>query len=74
MRRESSPPRSSLAAAVRIAARQIIWTGIGIVGDSISDDMPVLAIPDRASALNLAEILAATRGLLFCARRWFLAT
>jgi phospholipase/lecithinase/hemolysin len=39
-------------------------TGIGIIGDSISDEYRFYA-PDRATARNWVEILAATRGLPF---------
>src|SRR5262249_54233182 len=37
-------------------------TGIGVIGDSISDEYRFYA-PDRARARNWVEILAATRGL-----------
>jgi hypothetical protein len=45
-------------------ARSSILDGVGVIGDSISDEYRYYA-PDRASARNWVEILAETRGFSF---------
>ncbi len=58
------PPREHRPHFSHPVARSKAITGIGVIGDSISDEYRFYA-PDRVSARNWVEILAATRELPF---------
>ena len=67
------PPLARSATILSCTSRQALLhsdmsdliEGIGVIGDSISDEYRFYA-PDRATARNWVEILASSRGLYFC--------
>lgn len=63
-RRATSGPQEPHPQPAHSLARLEIARGIGILGDSLSDEYRFYA-PDRVTARNWVEILAATRGFHF---------
>ena len=58
------PPCTARPALFHSGIQADLTEGIGVIGDSISDEYRFYA-PDRATARNWVEILAASRGLCF---------